>query len=262
MVRSGPKIAAEKKFADVRVIDGDTLEGWLQQTPAVHHWISEQLDRRPDQARTSESWWGRFSATTAPQLPRDLFLAGRDEQVSTLRRLLKESPRALSVRSEWRDDVLGFVHAVNANALSEDAGTAPLILVDSEEVFARIAQEPGRVTLVPTFEKADVALATANGHHVILVVDDSLGSSSRPDVDLPRLDRRASADAFQAAQVEFRDAQRFAAHARRNLQAFVRSISKDPRFARPDWQRRRSPISWHVCCSWEFGQQPRPTWRC
>lgn len=226
---------AEKKFADVRVIDGDILEGWLQQTPAVHHWISEQLGRRPEKARTSDSWWGKFSAATTPQLPLDLFLAGRDEQAATLKQLLTGSPRAISVRSEWRDDVLAFVHAVDAQAAAEDAETAPLVIVDSAEVFARIAQEPGRVTLVPTFEKADIALATANGHHVVLFVDDSLGSSSRPDVDLPRLDRSASADAFQAAQVEFRDAQRFAAHARRNLKAFVRSISKDPRFARPAW---------------------------
>ena len=226
---------AEKKFADVRVLDGDTLEGWLQQTPAVHHWISEQMGRRPAEARTSESWWDRFSAATTHELPLALFVAGRDEQASALKGLLRESPRAISVRSEWRDDVLAFVHAVNTQAIAEDPETAPLVVVDTAETFARIAQEPGRVTLVPMFEKADVGLATAHGHHVILLVDDSLGSSSRPDIDLPRLDRRASADAFQAAQVEFRDAKRFAAHARRNLQAFVRSISKDPRFARPAW---------------------------
>lgn len=226
---------AEKKFVDVRVLDGDTLEGWLQQTPAVHHWISEQMGRRPAEARTAEAWWGRVSAATTPELPLALFVSGRDEQAAALKGLLRGSPRTISVRSEWRDDVVAFVHAVNAQAMAEDPETAPLIVVDTEQVFARIAQEPGRVTLVPLFEKADVGLATGRGHHVMLAVDASLGSSSRPDIDLPRLDRSAGAEAFQAAQVEFRDAQRFAAHARRNLQAFVRSISKDPRFARPAW---------------------------
>lgn len=227
---------AEKKFADVRVLDGDTLEGWLLQTPAVHHWISEQLGRRPQKAVTSESWWERFSAATTPELPLPLFVAGRDEQALSLERLLREPPRAISVRSEWREDVLAFAHAVNIRATAEeDLEAAPLVFVDSPEVFARIAQERGRATLVPMFEKADVGLAISHGHHVILVIDDSLGSSSRPDVDLARLNRIAAADALQLAQVEFRDAQRFAAHARRNLQAFIRSISIDPRFARPAW---------------------------
>ena len=45
---------AENVFADVRVLDGDNLEAWLQATPAVHHWISERLGRRPREAETLE----------------------------------------------------------------------------------------------------------------------------------------------------------------------------------------------------------------
>ncbi len=48
-------------FADVKVIDADVLDGWLKATPSVHHWISELLGRRPQDAVTIEEWWRRFS---------------------------------------------------------------------------------------------------------------------------------------------------------------------------------------------------------
>jgi hypothetical protein len=223
---------AEKKFANVHVIDADTIEGWLQATPSVHYWISEKIGRSPEAARTIESWWERFSASTEPALPAPLFTAGRDDQVENLRQLLAGDPRTITIRSEWERDILGFIYGA-----TKVAGTdlAPVVVVDDPVVFGRIADQPGRVTLVPAFADADIARAVQQGHHVILVTDETMASGRRPDLQLPRPARRQTVDAFQASEINFPQAQRYAAHARRNLQAFVRSLSKDDRFARPAW---------------------------
>jgi len=224
---------AEHRFADVRVIDADVLEGWLQQTPAVHYWISELMGRRPGDARTIDSWWSTFSSKTEPGLPLDLFLAGRRQHAAQLASFIADQPGVFSVRAEWAEDVKGFIHA----ALNSDdaAHPQPVILVDQPAVWTRIVNESGHAVLVPTYANADVASAVSHGHHVILPIDQSVMLTNKSDIALPRLGRLEAADAFQAAGIEFGRAQKLAAGARRNLQAFVRSLSKDARFARPDW---------------------------
>jgi hypothetical protein len=225
---------AEGRFADVFVIDADLLEGWLKKTPSTHYWLSERLGRRPRHAHSVEGWWRRFSSSTDPSLPLDMFVAGRGSHVAALRGFLAEQPRVTTIRSEWFGDALAFVCA----ALSADsAATFPVVIVDNPDVFASVAEEPAEVILVPTFQDADVAKAIDHGHHVLLVVDDTSAPRGSADITLPRVDRRGSADALQQRGLDFRLANQYAAQARRNMQAFVRSISRDMRFAHPEWAK-------------------------
>ena len=223
----------EGKYSAVAVVDADTVAGWLTKTPSVHYWFSEQLGRHPRDARSLEGWWNEFASSTEPRLPVEMFTSGRDVQSSALRNALSDTTaRAISIRSEWHKDALAFLYGSLA---SDDGATLPVVIVDTPKVFASIAEEPAQVVLVPTFLDAEVTKALANGHHVVLVVDDAYVTSRPPDISLPRTDRVGTVDAFERNGAESRHADRYAAEARRNLQAFVRSISKDQRFARPDW---------------------------
>jgi excisionase family DNA binding protein len=227
---------AERKFADVRVLDGDVLEGWLQATPSVHYWISEELGRRPRNAVTIEHWWDRFSATTDPQLPVDLFVAGRSDQRSRLLEHLDGSARVTTIRSEWAEDCKAFIYAATRGR-GDDHDPRPILVVSSSTVWDRVTEQPGRAVLIPTFESPAIATAISSGHHVLLVVDRSVATGEPADIDLPRLERRAAAEAFQAASVDFARAQQYAGAARRNLASFIRSLSRDPRIAQPLWAK-------------------------
>lgn len=98
-------------FADVRVLDADDLEGWLNASPAAHYWISEHLGLRPRDAQTIENWWERFSPSTSPPLPSALFTAGRGAQSGQLLTRLAGAPTLTLIESEWRQDCLAFVYA-------------------------------------------------------------------------------------------------------------------------------------------------------
>jgi hypothetical protein len=225
---------SEGKFADVWVIDADVLEGWLALAPAVHYWISEQLGRRPHDAQSIETWWDRFSAQTKPQLPESLFLAGRNDQAGQLQKFIAGRPGLLTVRSEWANDGKAFVYAASRPREKESA-QVPVILVDTAEVWDRIIAHPFPAVLIPTFENADVATATGRGHHVVLILNQLTASTEVPDLILARLERIAAAEALQTMNIAFDTAQRYAVHARRNLQAFVRSISVNPAYRQPPW---------------------------
>lgn len=230
---------AEGHFADVRVLDADDLEGWLRATPGAHHWISEHLRLRPRDAKTIDAWWDRFSASTAPVLPAALILAGRSGQTEQLVGRLTDRPQLTVVESESTDDVLAFVYASLYARGNEVAPLQlPTIVVSAPEVWDRIIEQPGQAILIPQFDGADVGAALDKGHQVISVIDRASASRRAIDITLPRLDRRAAAEAFQAAGVEFGLADRLAALGRRSLPALVRRQSRNPQFRRPAWTRQ------------------------
>lgn len=232
--------AAERKqqghYADVKVIDADDLEGWLQTAPAAHHWISEELGLHPRDAISLDRWWRRFAGQTNPELPPDLFLAGRERQAMELRQRLTSSATVTAIEAPWDEDCLAFLHAAFAD-IQSGLAIPPALVVTSRQAWEDIVEQRGNAILIQRFDDADVARATAAGHHVISIIDNSAGSSRRPDISLPKLGRGPVANALRSAGVEFSRADRLAALSRRSLPALRRELSPNQRISRPDWSR-------------------------
>ena len=226
---------AEQYFMDVRVIDADDLEGWLQTSPVVHQWISEQLHRRPRDAQTLEAWWKRFQSRTNPTLPNSIFLAGRESERKALIESLSGAPNAITIKADWREDAIAFISA----ALSEQADPSFLtasLVVSSVDVWDRVATSNARMNLISLLSETDVAVANEHGHHVILPIG-SEASTRGSVITLSRPDRARTRDAFADLGVDFDQADRLAGLARRSMPAMVRRISRDPVFAHPTWSR-------------------------
>ena len=228
----------EGRFSDVRVIDADDLEAWLQATPAVHYWLSERLGQRPRDAETLERWWTKFREKTDPALPTSLFLAGREKQSDELVGFFNEPPSVLVVQADWRDDAMAFVHATIADIqMSRKARVQPSLVIFSADVWDRVIAQSGKMTLLPVFRDADIAAALEQGHYVILPTgkDDVV---QRRSVSLPKPHRHAATEALESAGISTKRADKLAALARRSMPALVRSLARDPRFARPQWSRQ------------------------
>jgi excisionase family DNA binding protein len=226
---------AEGIFANVRVLDADDLEGWLRVTPSVHHWISEQLGRRPNDAETLEQWWTTFQGKTHPSLPAELFLVGREAESDQVSKFFAGPPDVLAVQADWRDEAIAFVCASVQRAEGE-ATIQPALVVSSQEAWDRIVEQPGRLVLVALFTDPDIASAERNRHHVLLPLGrDQLADGAR--VKLPRPSRTGAAAALEAAGIRAERAYQLAALARRSMPSLVRKLARDTRFARPPWSQ-------------------------
>ena len=227
----------EGTFKDVRIIDADDLEGWLQLTPSAHYWISEHLGRRPADAETLERWWTRFSEQTDPLLPASLFLAGRGNERGELAAFLRGRPGVIAVQSRWRSDVLAFIWAT-IDAMGQESShpvQAPLV-VESAEVWDRVVTQPGRMTLLPMFEDPDVKTAQDQKHFVVLPTGiEQVVQGTK--IDLSRPHRSEAAEALKEAGFDSDRAYDLAALARRSMPSFVRKLARDPRYARPSWSQ-------------------------
>lgn len=227
----------ERLFKDVFVLDADDLEAWLLLAPAAHLWISEKLGLQPQNAVTLETWWNSFSATTEPNLPLNLFVAGRANEMQDLQTRVNSEPRVISIQTEWTDDALGFLQASLTQMDSKLSALNTVTIVRSADVWDRIVDFPGHGILVPDFDNADVARATASGRRVVSIVDSESATRRSVDILLPRVGRNEAAESFRADDVDWSQADRLAVLARRSMPALARKLSRSPRVQKPLWSK-------------------------
>lgn len=225
----------EGRFADVRVLDADDLEGWLKATPAAHHWISEHLGRNPDGAQTLERWWLRFSAQTRPKLPLRFFTAGRSSEVERVGDFLNGRPAVMTLRARWREEAIAFAAAVARQGSSAESGVAAIVVSD-RVVWSRLSRQRDRSVLIPLFSEPDVELAIDKGHHVLIPVDSDVVTRG-VELSLPRISRSGGAEALRNVGMDSGLADKLAALSRRSPKAFIRRIAIDQTFSSPPWAR-------------------------
>jgi hypothetical protein len=221
-------------FNDVRVLDADDLEGWLQAAPVVHYWISERLGRRPQDAETLERWWTRFREQAQPELPSSLFIAGRDVARDKLVQFVDKPPEAIVIQSAWRDDAIAFI-AATLEWLEQNRGDAiePLV-VKSAEVWDRLTATSTSVVLIPLFEDPAIEAAVRRGHQVIVPVGpNETVRGTKLELDPPHRD--LARQSLESAGLSFERAYELSARARRNMPSLVRELARNPRLRDPDW---------------------------
>jgi hypothetical protein len=239
----------EKTWADFRALDADDLVTWLERAPSVYLWISEQLGREPRDVRTPDGWWDRWTSQTRLVLPRGFLLAGREGIVTKIRDALGQPPRPITVVGPSREEALAMVCvSLLGDGDEVDELRARAVIVSAPGAWDRLVDSDNALVLIPNFDDADIASALRKGHHVVV----PLGRDARHDeghIAVPLLDRALAAEAIldEAAGINRDLANRYAAHARRNLLSLCRTLAVNPRFARPPWSegeqgRRLAPL--------------------
>ena len=232
----------EGVFASVEAYDVHRLEGWLQSTPAVHFWISEQLGKSVSGAQTLTSWWERLRRNCVIEVPTGFHTAGRHQQADKLLDLLATSEKVLSIQAAWRNDTLAFLHAVLCE--KRPAELERTMVVSDPEAWRYLAMQSSALILIPLFDNPDIGLALGNGHtviHPVIVVNES-----RDDGDivrLPKIDRQGGFNLLTGAGLDYSLADKRTSLARRSMSAFYRRISLDNERKRPEWAIDRETVS-------------------
>lgn len=227
---------AEQKFADVKIIDSQGLEGWLQETPSVHYWLSEQLGRNPRKVQTLQAWWLSLQKNSVTQTPPQFYVARRESQSQNLINALQDDRRAtpVSVSSTDARDVLAFVYATlqNHTSLLERA-----LIVTDQTAWDHLVEFKKSLLLIPRFNNADVASALAQEHRVLVVIDCESRSKDVNTIVLSKVGRHEAAEILRQEGIDFRKAERMTVLARRSMGAFLRMNSKNPEIQKPAWLR-------------------------
>jgi hypothetical protein len=232
--------AAEKRsdavWSDVRVLDADDFEAWLQSAPAVHVWLSILLGKHPQGVLDLATFWDDWVAATQPPLSPGLMLAGRDEVAERVVAFAAGQTGAQAVRCDSREEVVAFFAAAVAKLPEEDQGPvmSRSVIVREDRAWQQLLDSPSPLLLVPLFDTPNVAGAVRRGHSVLvpLGAGDPEGTG---EILVPRLPRQAARDALVQMGVHEDRAWEMAGLARRSLTALRRHLAAVPVVRTPVW---------------------------
>lgn len=219
----------EGVFASVEAYDVHRLEGWLQSTPAVHYWISEQIGKPVSGAQTLTSWWEEFQGRLKPKtkIPAEFHIAGREEAQQRTIRLLEQRSPYFTVQASWCDDALSFLYAAfkegDVDALHKT------LVVHNADAWQRLTESSSSLILVPLFEDPNFCLADRNGHTVIRVLGGNrISNEADTTVVLPKIRRDVGTNVLlEMPNIDSAEAYALAGLAVRNMATFYQSLSRD-----------------------------------
>lgn len=232
--------AAERRsdalWSDVRVLDADDFEAWLQSAPAVHVWLSILLGKHPQGVLDLATFWDDWVAATHPPLSPGLMLAGRDEVAERVVAFAAGQTGAQAVRCDSREEVVAFFAAAVAKLPEEDQGPviSRSVIVREDRAWQLLLDSPSPLLLVPLFDAPNVAAAVRRGHSVLvpLGAGDPEGTG---EILVPRLPRQAARDALVQMGVHEDRTWEMAGLARRSLTALRRHLAAVPDVRTPQW---------------------------
>jgi transcriptional regulator with XRE-family HTH domain len=251
--------AAKKKLGiwkDVRVLDADSIEAWLELAPAVDIWFARLLGRRTEGTTDVDDYWANLAATTKPKLTPKVFLTPRrNDEILALGQWLGISPAnqpetgneetpptVLSIQSGSPIDAIDFLAAYVANLddAKHDELTSRILIVDDMASWNTLSDHQHPLTLVPkprlALEAEAVAQAVRKGHRVLLGSERFAPGQFQP-ITLSRPDVFELTTALTEAGLEEEKANKHALDCSGSLTVLKRRLASIPATAQPEWAR-------------------------
>jgi hypothetical protein len=230
-------------WLDVRVIDADDLEAWLESTPAVMLWFGELLGLSGAGIESVHFFWERWRVQSKLPLSAAALLANRDSESSRFDGLLHQRPPTVAVRADSKDEALAFACA-RLIATGRAGGAA---CVTTAEGWRFVDANPGIHIGLACSVEAAVARAPKDGFTLFV----PLSKSDREDgvrgvardapesesiaVVLDRPDIAAFEEELRKLGEEESDAARLARTAGRSWSVYRRISAKNPAIRHPLW---------------------------
>jgi len=229
----------EEIWRDVRVIDADDLEAWLQQAPATHVWSSRLIGLLPAGTDDVETAWADWAEATSPPTLPALMLAGRAIAKSALTSWLASGRGTFTVVAESPVDALAFMGA-SVMSLPDQERTqilARAVVVSNADAFGQLASSTESLVLVVAYAAGnEIQRATRSGHRVLLPTGPVPGVEPSPShILVPRVNRGEAETTLRAMGVPADRARQLGGVARRSMLTLRRRLAANPSLQVPRW---------------------------
>jgi hypothetical protein len=249
---------AEGIWRDVRVLDADDLEAWLESAPGVGLWLSELCGIAGAGVHSVESWWARWATQTAREISHEALFTGREEARESLVDLLERQPAFIGIRADSAEEAAAFACASLLMAGRQDAAA-----VISDVAALRWVDANPRLSAVVA-STSDIGAAWRAREGVTLIVPSNPSRAGRPgdspgeEVALPRVLRSDFEDALVSLGHDPADAARLARNTGRSWSIYRRVEARNPAIAHPGWLDRPAVRSLTTLCligAWNAAQE-------
>lgn len=145
---------SERRWREVRVLDGQDVAAWLEQCPAVAAWFAgEHLGHSVHDLIPVAECLRRWSQATHPPVPPSLVLTERPRETAQIVDWLAGDPSNLYVQAATREEARVFVAAVLAlTGPTDDRWSSRSLVVETPVAWRSLVQRTERpLVLIPNF---------------------------------------------------------------------------------------------------------------
>ena len=236
---------ASGRWKDVRVINADGLEQWLDSAPAVALWLARQIGKVVSGGiRDLETFWEEWSVGTNPTMIPTLVISGRTRDAEAIQKWIAQRPSILEVQGDHPDEAFAFLYASIA-ILPETEKTQALarcVIVENINELRQLTQafQNYPLIIVAPGECIDAAsAATAKGHHVFIGMDAKV-IGIRDVLRLSRPQRSIVEKILHGGGLSQAEAQRIARDSGRSIPVLRRHLFRSNAVSAPVWANAES----------------------
>ncbi|KKG14621.1 hypothetical protein EO98_18500 [Methanosarcina sp. 2.H.T.1A.6] len=175
----------ENVWEQVRGINADDLENWLQQCPSVHRWFASLIGKRTGAIWDIEQAWESWACGTSIKATFELVLNGRSEQSEHLLNKLTGSSLLISVKADSENEAYAFTLATIVK--NEDLAPRALIVKDRISWNFLLETQNSLIFVPQGFTPENIGYAKQKGHFVVIPVDSSSPRMTSNEINLGKM---------------------------------------------------------------------------
>jgi len=223
-------------WKDIRVIDGQDLESWIELAPSVGVWLASLIKNYPTEGiQAADNFWEEWSQGENFVLPPSLLTSGREDAVNKVKELIANPASIIPIQAPTREESLAFVTACfkQLDLQEQESLFSRSVIVDTEGILRSLSYNRSPLIILPRFGDIDNAHSiVARGHHLImpLGVDDRFNGDV---IKLPRVDREGFRKELQSVGFSREKADDLSKETGRNITILRRQLGFD--YRKPIW---------------------------
>lgn len=243
---------AAGEWKDVKVLDADDLELWLEQEAAVQIWFAEILGLPTGALRSPERYWDDWNRDVVPPISPQAVLASREKEWERLIKLLQERKGGgtIVVHADSSEEAVAFSCA---SLIQNAVELSPKCVVVGDTSGWNAISASSNIDIAIAAETT-IASPAPHREGLILLVPVATGDSEAhfpghrgldidPDICLQRTYPEAFRDALVEMGVERGDSERLALQCGRSWSVYRRVKNNNPAQKQPTWiEAKYAPV--------------------
>lgn len=202
---------AASKWKGITVIDGLKLEEWLETLPSVGSWLSKILSLPQGNTLPLDQFWEDWSNNTEFSFPPTLLTIGREKQVAEMTSFLNSDHGVFSLKDNTAEEAVAFVAACiqQSEGVSLERLFARSIIVDNKDVLRDLLSLSSPMVIIARCETEGILSTAAKSvHHLIIPLGKDVTIATKPNLELPRINRPNFDKALEQMGMNFEERQR------------------------------------------------------
>lgn len=234
------KARERKIWKDVRAIDADILDQWIDECPSVGLWLARDvLNKHTAGLHSFGDFWDSYAGETSPELRPALLTSDRETELASIERWLSSRQSGVLLADSPKEAAAFAIAAVllrNPGDPLRDDCLAKGIVATSLEAVEHFRGEAGGLCLILLGEAIQREAALRRAGHTVIVAwgNTLLTNESDNQVRLGRASRQAFADQLVEMGLSQGDAQAASQRCSASVTVF-RRIHSQTGVLKPAW---------------------------